>query len=76
MLGEEEAEGLAGGAGPDEGTDEDVVGLGVGAWGVAEDLEGVAEAAGDDEGRGFEEVFGDGRVEDGTGFDEMGVDLV
>lgn len=73
---EEEAEGLAGGARADEGTDEDVVGLGGWGWGVAEDFDGVVEAAGDDEGRGFEEVFGDSRVEDDAGFDEVGVDLV
>lgn len=75
---EEEEEGVVGGAGADEGADEDVVGLGaeeVGR-GAAEDGEGVVEGVGDDEGGRLEEVLYGGRVGGGAaGLDEAGVNL-
>jgi hypothetical protein len=73
---DEEAKGFARGMVDGEGSDDDVVGGGVGVRGGVEDGEGVVEGVREEDGGRFEEVFGDRGAEDEAGFDEVGVDLV
>lgn len=59
-----------------EGSDNDIVSGRFGFLDFAKNGERVVQSVGKNNGGGFEEVFGEGRVEDEAGFDEMGMDLV
>ncbi|KAF7838275.1 phloem specific protein [Senna tora] len=59
-----------------EGSDDDIVSGRIGSMGCAENGKRVVYSVGKNDCGGFEEVFGEGRVGDKTGFDEVGMDLI